>query len=120
MELEITHRSFDNYDEIISSPNFPEELKARIGTIDNLIAEHEQSPNEDLALKIKQQSAYLWHKIKDFTESELPEDIEETPPTPPVEDTPPAPLAEETPPAPPTEEVEEESYGRSFLRNKRT
>lgn len=110
MELEITHRNFDNYDEILSSPTFPEDLKSRLGAIDSLIAEHEQSPNEELALKIKQQSAYLWHKIKDFTEAELPEEIEETPPAPPIEET----------PAPPVVAAEEEEYGRSFLRNKRT
>lgn len=79
MALELIHTDFENYAEIVASPNFPADLKNRIAAVEQMMVDYEQEPTPDLAQKIKSLSATLWHKIKDFTEEGLPE-YDETPP----------------------------------------
>jgi hypothetical protein len=101
MALELIHTDFENYAEIIANPNFPEDLKNRIAAVEQMMVDYEQEPTPDLAQKIKSLSATLWHKIKDFTEAELPEYEENL--APPVQ----------------AEGETQSEYSRRLLRNKR-
>jgi hypothetical protein len=51
-----------------------DELKVKIGSLNQMVAVYNQAPDDEQAAKIDKASAKLWHAIKDWEEQGRPED----------------------------------------------
>lgn len=101
MELNLIHQ------ELLTDATFaqslPEAIKGKIGSLNQMVEQYNAAPNDDSAVKINKISAKLWHDIKDFEESDRPEETD--PPALPI-DPPIAPVPPVDPPVPPVPPVE--------------
>lgn len=74
MDLLLLHRELLT-DLNLTADLLPENLKVKVTSLESMIDQYNAAPTEEAAQSINQQSAKLWHSIKDFSEAELPDEV---------------------------------------------